>query len=406
MLGVAKLFQARNERSIIVGCMLTMSLFGALFAYPEGSDGQTHYMRSIEHYTLMNFSQFIEESFDIILQRSKLANTDLYIHFLSFISNSILGIPKSLHFFAGLVLGYFIAKSLLLVLGENVKRLSWKTGLGIFMILLMVHSVSSLNAIRISTGAWVLFFGACGFFFTKKFKFLLLILLATQIHLAFMIISLPVIIAFFLFRFRWLVFGIWVFSFFFQLDFVNVSSLLPETEVVETKKQYYVLDEKRLKVFKEKKETQGGNWYAVAGPRIYFNTALVIAVIGMLLVYLKSKDARFNFIFSAVLIFYSFANIVSFIPSLQGRLMNSVSIFLLFGLLYHLQQYPLVEATDLRQRTFRLSIFIFSILSIPFLLKNFTHILSTTEVFFLAAPMLSFFSDESFSLRDLIGDII
>jgi EpsG family len=405
-LGLAKLFQAKNDRFIIVGCMLTMSLFGALFAYPEGSDGHTHYMRSIEQYTYMNFSQFFAEAWDIILQKSKFGTTDLYIHVLSFISNSLLGLPKSLHFFAGLVLGYFIAKSLLLILGDNLKSLRWKNGLWIFIILLTLHSVYSLNAIRISTGIWVLFFGACGYYFTKKAKFLLLFLVASQIHLALVVMVIPVVLVFFLNKFKWLIVGIWGFSFFFQLDFVDVASYLPATEVIETKKKFYVLDEERLKDFKEIKESQTGNWYTLAGPRLYYNVAILIAVIGVLLIYLKSSDSKFNFLFASALLFYTFANIVSFTPSLQGRLMNGVSIFILFALLYCLQYGDLSYTKSKVYQFFKLSIFLFSLFSIPFLIKNFSHILNTTEVFFLAAPILSFFSEESLSLRELIGDIL
>lgn len=407
-LGLSKLFQAKNERFIVVGTMLAMSFFGALFAYPEGSDGHTHYLRSLEHYSNMNFSEFMAESWKIIIQKPSFGTTDLYIHVLSFISNSILSIPKSLHFFAGLVLGYFIAKSLLLVLGTNLKTLTWKSGLFIFIILLMIHSVSSLNAIRISTGAWVLFFGVCGYYFTKKPKFLLLFLLAAQIHLAFMIIAIPAIVVLFLNKLKWLIVTIWVLSFYFQLSFLDISSYLPTTDVVESKKQYYVLDESRLEIFQEDRELKKSslNWYAALGPSLYLDTALIIAIGGMLLVYAKSEDPRLNFMFGAALLFYAFANVVSFTPSLQGRLMNSVSIFLLFSILYYMQESYIVNKSSLRQYVFRFSNFAFVTLSLPFLIKNFSHILNTTEFFFLAAPILSFFADEDFSIRDIITYIL
>ncbi len=404
-LGLWRLFKAKNEKFIIIGSMLMMGIFGALFAYPEGSDGHSHYLHSLEYYTSMNFPEFWLESWNIIMQNPSFGITDLYIHFLSFISNSTLGIPKSLHFFAGLVLGYFIAKSLLLVLGENIQNLTWKSGLWIFIILLLVHTVNSLNAIRIGTGAWVLFYGATGFYFTKNWKYLLLIILAIQIHLAMAVIAIPVVLAFILTNRKWLTVGIWGMSFFIQLSFIDFSAALPETEVVDTKTHYYVLDDQALKDFKIYKSTSDSNWYATLGPKLYFNVALIIAIGGMLLIYVKNRDPRFSFMFSAALLLYAFANVISFIPSLQGRLINNVSIFLLFAILYQLQQSSSFIINSMRYRIFIFSIFIFSILSIPFLMKSSSQILSTTEAFFLLFPFASL-AGYSFSIRDLIGDIL
>lgn len=405
VLGLWRLFKSKNDRFILTGSILMMGIFGALFAYPEGSDGHTHYLHSLEYYTSMNFYEFLLESWNILMQNPSFGITDLYIHLLSFISNSILGIPKLLHFFAGLILGYFTIKSLVLVLGANLKTLTWKSGLWIFIILLMVHSVNSLNAIRIGTGAWVLFYGAASYYFTRNWKFLLFFLLATQVHLAMAVIAIPVIVAFFLAKWKWLTVGIWVMSFFIQLSFIDFSAVLPETEVVDIKTHYYVLDDQALEDFNKSKTSRTGNWYATLGPKLYFNVALIIAIGGMLLIYVKNRDPRFNYLFSAALLLYAFANIVSFSPSLQGRLMNNVSIFLLFGLLYHLQQSSSFKINTIRYRVFKFSNFIFSVLVIPFLLKSSSQILSTTEAFFLVFPFASL-AGYSLSIRELIGDIL
>jgi hypothetical protein len=406
--GLIQLFKGRSESFLVAGSTIMMGLFGAFFAYPEGSDGHSHYLRSLEYYSTMNLSEFWSISWNILLQEPGQYSTELYIHFLSFLSNSVFGIPKSLHFFAGLVLGYFVIKSLLLVLGKELTRINWKSGLWVFIILLLVHAFFALNAIRISTASWVLFYSIAGFYFTRKFKFLLLIPFAVQIHLAYVIIGIPAILTLFLANRKWLVLGVFAFSFFFELTFFDVDPYLPETEVVDRKTNAYVYDDERFEELEHSKESviSNSNWYAQLGPKLYFDYAVIIALAGIAFFYFKSKDSQLNFLVSGALLFYTLSNMFPFIPSLQGRLFNNVSLYLLFAMLYIFNQ-----SCDVRLKGFSLwfsknAVLVFSILSIPFMLKNISHILNTTEVFFLFMPVLSFFSGEDFSIREFIGLIL
>ncbi|MCB0409458.1 MAG: EpsG family protein [Flavobacteriales bacterium] len=404
--GLWKLFQARSERFVVTGSVLMMGLFGALFAYPEDSDGYTHYIRSLKYYTWMDLDKFLNESWNILTQHPTLESTDLYIHVLYFLSNSVLGIPRSLHFFAGLALGYFISKSLLLVLGKDLKKIKLNSGLLVFMVLLLVHTVYSLNAIRTNTAMWVMFYGVSGFYLKRQWKFLLFIILATQIHMAYLVIAIPAILGFFLANRKWITILIWLISFYQQVSFEGISSYLPETEAVENKTKVYVLDKQRMDEFQDHKQSLSGNWYSSWGPNLYYGWGLTIAVIGVILVYIKSKTGFLNYLIGTSLLYYSSANMVLFSPSLQGRLINHVSMFVVFAMLYYSSSIAYKLKGGFRNFTFKFSSLLFFLISIPFLLKNVSHIINTTDVFFLSGPFLALFTDEKISIRNLIGNLL
>ena len=83
--------------------------------------------------------------------------TDFYLHILSFIAGSVFNIPELLHVLAGIVLGYFYTKSVLLIIGDNLQQKKNYILMGLIVLLLLIKSISALNSIRMWTGMWVLF---------------------------------------------------------------------------------------------------------------------------------------------------------------------------------------------------------------------------------------------------------
>ena len=404
-LALLQLINTRNQGFLVVGSTLMMGLFGALFSYSGGSDAQFHYKMAIQFYSDMSFTEYINESWHILIQSPNIPATDLYIHSLSFLSSALLQMPKTIHVFAGFILGYYIIKSLLLVFEDRLMGFRSTYGVFLLLTLLLIHTISLLNAIRIGTAVWMLFYGAYGFYKKGHIKYLFIILLATQVHLAIGVMAIPALAAIFVARNKFVVISIWAVSFLFQLTPVEIKSYLPQTDVIEHKTKQYVLDENRLNEFQSEKRSQELNWYTKLGPSLHFNIAILIVILSSILAYLKIREDHFVFLFSSTLLFYSFANIVDFVPSLQGRLMNCVSIFLLMALIY-LFVHKLDSDLKLLKSMVKFGSISFLILSVPLVLKNFSHVLVTTEVFFLALPLISIFLSEDYSFRDLLGDIV
>ena len=207
---------------------------------------------------------------------------------------------------------------------------------------------------------------------------------------------------------KWLVITVFALSFFFQFTFIGVASYLPETETVETKTRAYVYDDERFEEVQEVRDTllRNANWYTVLGPKLYFDYAVIIALGGLAFFYFKSKDSRFNFLVSGALLFFALSNMVPFVPSLQARIFNNVSLLVIFATLYNINRSCNVYLNGFQSWISKNAVVVFSILSIPFMIKNFSHLLNTTEVFFLFMPVLSFISGENYSIRELIGLIL
>ena len=172
-IGIWVVLRNLSQKNVIFFFVLILACFGLLYNYNTTADGAVHYMRSLQYYSNMSLEDFFQESLNILSQNPTLHSNDLYIHFLSFITNSVLGIPKALHLFAGIVLGYIIGKTLQLVgvlgLKENVNRSNYL----ISLVLIIVHSVYPLNAIRIGTGMWLLAYAIIAYSKTNKRKYLL-----------------------------------------------------------------------------------------------------------------------------------------------------------------------------------------------------------------------------------------
>lgn len=405
-LAITTLFRTKNYHFILVGSVLSMGLFGLFFTYPSFSDGGTHLERSLRYYSNMSFYEFFSEFNNIIFQNPTYSSEDLYIHILSFFSNSILGLPKTMHFFAGLLLGFVIFKSLWRVMGEKIYHLTWKNGLIFLTVLLFIHSVHSLNAIRISTAMWVCFYGVVSYYQTRNFKYLFVIILASQIHLGYAIIAIPAFVAVYISRYKVLLIIVWILSFSYSLEFDPFKGYLPETEVSELKSKQYFLDDEMLQLRMEQRLSDEGNWYSTRGPEWYHNIAIPGLLILMLPVYLSKKiEPIFKLLVGMALTTYILSNLVGFSPSLQGRIFNLTSISILFAALTLSVSY-ILNFNYWFLKLWNLYKILFLILCIPYIMKNISHIMGTTDVFFFIGSVATLFFDQSYSLREIIGDII
>jgi hypothetical protein len=120
--GLLLAFKSSSERFIVFSGTLFMGLVGSVFMYLPGSDGHTH-LQAVERYYLdMSLGQFLADAGSLLLLQPVEGSKDMYKHLLSFLAGGVFGIPELLHFFGGLILGYFYTKSVLIVLEEKPRH--------------------------------------------------------------------------------------------------------------------------------------------------------------------------------------------------------------------------------------------------------------------------------------------
>lgn len=402
-LGLLKLFSFKNKHLSLIGSTLVMMLFGALFTYPSYSDGGEHLRRSIEYYTYMGFSEFISEFYFIITQQPNTSSQDLYIHILCFFTNSIFGLPQALHSVAGLILGIVIFQAIWMTLGKNLYKLTWRSGLVYLIVLLFVYSLHSLNAIRISTAMWVSYIGIVGFYKKRSLKYILIIILATQIHFAYYIIGPVGLVAVFVMRFRWLLIGAWFLSFSFSaMSGDLLKSYLPKSEVVEEKSKAYILNEERLDELGD--DTAKLNWYKALGNVWFRSYALPILAVLLLPFFVNKKESTIKHLLISLFLTISIvSSFFTFLPSLQGRMMNLGGLALLFAaIIVSFETIHTVDERGFYVKLFKSFSWLFLFLSFPYVFENMSHVANTTEAFFIIGPILTVLISEPFSIKDFI----
>jgi hypothetical protein len=170
-LSLFKILKLKNNKDITFFGTLFFGMIGSLYIYSNGNDGFTHRSLVERNYSGMSISEFLSQSYDILTFNAGEGTTDFYLHILSFIAGSVFNIPELLHVLAGLVLGYFYTKSVLLIIGDNLQQKKNYILMGLIVLLLLIKSITALNSIRMWTGMWVLFYGTYGWAKTKNIKY-------------------------------------------------------------------------------------------------------------------------------------------------------------------------------------------------------------------------------------------
>jgi hypothetical protein len=355
----------------------------------------------------MSISEFLSQSYDILTFNAGEGTTDFYLHILSFIAGSVFNIPELLHVLAGLVLGYFYTKSVLLIIEDNLQQKKNYILMGLIVLLLLIKSISALNSIRMWTGMWVLFYGTYGWAKTKNIKYFIAILFSMIVHFSYVVIIIPVAISYLIRERKRLLVLIYIISFFTSFGFSYFESFVPKSELFETKQEQYAIDsEEKAERFEKRYEdakvvNSNKSFYKASGQENYVNYSIVGLTILMLFFYLKKEsDKNFMFLISVGAGLYAFSNVVAFSPSLQGRTKVIASTFLLAAaiqLYYTLYRYRL--SINARKR-FDFGLICFLLSSITMVLYQISFILQGFSFFLLMFPELSWLlGDNDFSLR-------
>ena len=407
ILALFNILKLKNNRDITFFGTLFFGMIGSLYIYSDGNDGFKHRFLVEQNYIGMSFNEFLSQSYDILTFNAGEGTADFYLHILSFIAGSIFNIPELLHVLAGLILGYFYTKSVLLIIEDNVQQKKNYILMGLIVLLLLIKSISALNSIRMWTGMWVLFYGTYGWAKTKNIKYFTAILFSTVVHFSYVVIIIPVAISYLIRERKRLLVLIYIISFFTSFGFSYFESFVPKSELFEAKQEQYAIDsEEKAERFEKRYEdakviNSNKSFYKASGQDNYVNYSIVGLTILMLFFYLKKEsDKNFMFLISIGVGLYTFSNIVAFSPSLQNRTKVIAATFLLAAaiqLYYTLYRYRL--SINARKR-FDFGLICFLLSSTTMVLYQISFILQGFSFFLLMFPELSWLlGDNDFSLR-------
>ena len=115
----------------------------------------------------------------------------------------------------------------------------------------------------------------------------------------------------------------------------------------------------------------------------------------------------FNFLISLGVGLYTFANLVTFSPALQGRSKTIASTFILAAAIHLLLTIKDYYISKKNKRFMKFGFVLFLISSIPIFLFQISDIMYNISFFVLLFPQISWFlGDNDFSIRQAIGFLI
>lgn len=412
--GVWNLFRIKDEKAFLFFGTLFFGLVGSVFVYIPGTDGHSHLMNAKLHYTTMSLSDFFSKAYEVLTFSAAQGTTDLYLHVISYISTSVLQSPPLIHVFAGMVLGYFFTKSVLLLLNDHLNTKKGYILIGFIILFLVIRSIGALNSIRMWTGMWVLFYGTYSYATKKQIKYLFVIFFAIVVHFSYVIILIPVVLCYLFQKRKMALTAIYVISFFTTLGFSNFQAYLPKSELLETKQKYTVIDsDEKAERFAEnaltaKVAAANTNFYKSSGEVNYLNYSIVGLTGLLLLFYVTRKTGTtLNFLIAMGVGLYAFANLVAFSPALQGRTKTIAATFILAAAIHlqlTLQDYLISPKT---KKMMNLGFVLFLVSAIPMFLFQISYIFQSFSFFFLLLPQISWLLDENdASIRKVLGLLI
>lgn len=407
VLGLIAALRTSEEKFIIFAGTIFMGFIGSLYYYVPGNDGFTHLQRAVENYDGLSFTDFLSSSASLLMFQATLAQSDIYSHILSYISVTLFGIPELIHVLAGLVLGYFFTKSVLLIVSDQNQ--SKKTYLFIIVLIffLTIRSITAINSIRMWTGMWVFFYGAFAFVYFKNPKYLLIILLSTFIHFSYYLYMPPLIAAYFLMNKPKIAASIYILSWSFTLPFVSISpilDILPQENVFESRASYSVVDttEDFQPSYMKRDDL---NFYKAYGPNIYRNYSSIILLTILLIFAIKKRPgSKLSFLIVTGTMFFSYVNILDVVPSAAGRGQVIGATFTTAALLYLVSMYSRYFKKRSERSLYTLGITSFLISAFPFWLFHISYTINIVSIYIAAFPIIQWlFVEEDMSIRDFLN---
>jgi hypothetical protein len=410
LFGLFAMLKSRDEKVLLFFGMLFFVMIGSVFIYTPGTDGESHLQAAISEYMDMSFGAFLNQFYDLVtLQGSTSGAKDLYLHCISFVSAAIFSTPELIHVFAGLVLGYFFTKSILLILKDKLLVKKSAILMAFIFLFLSYRSLVALNSIRMWTGMWVFFYGTYSYASTQKKKYLLVILFSIIVHFSYAVILIPFLITYFLKKRTLGISIFYLISFGASLSFGSIERFIPKTALLESQQETNVIsskeDEARYAARGNLQSQRNSNFYKTYGEG-FFKEKVIVGLSFILLFFFNNKnaDTRFNFLAASGLGLYSFANLLSFSPALSGRMKTIACVFLMAACIHALLTLTNYKLSKYNIKLLNLGLLAFLTTSIPLVLFQISYILNMVSFFGIIFPQISWFiGDGDFSIRDGIG---
>lgn len=388
--------------------IIFITFYGSVINIGAGSDGLVHLTNVYVLYTDVDFFSFLRGSINILfLSSNEFGKDDLYIHFVSFLCGSVLGIPRLFFVIISFVYAYFYINSLFRIIKIRPELHYSKIFFAFLTLFVLWKGIEGINTVRTWTGLWVLFYGFLRYYESKKWKYLLLIFVTPLIHIGYYVMVLPVLIVI-LFGTRHVVYSV-LFFLSFGFNILNpsfVTRSLSKSELGESKVQGYYVEE-NLSVGDKFKYTQGlgGNLYksySKAGIQFY-----MISFLASLLIVRGYYPTKMTFVenhlFSVGLLMKVLSSSSWYISALTNRSATISVIFVLAAFISMVSRGGLIGREFKKSQIDGYLLFLSLIGLLPFFLLKLSELLDFFSLFILSTPFLVWiFSDANLSIKNAI----
>lgn len=316
-----------KESKVII--YLFMILFGFTFVFFNEDLDSFRYAQFFSSTASLSFDEFIKVYSNFLSSESSL---DLAKPIIAFTFSRISNDPRVYYGVIAGIFGYFYLKNISIAYAKYVKKKNLNTLFYFLIFALILNPIFYINGFRFYTAVWIFFFGTYNFVLHRQKKYLWLCFLSCLFHFSFIVPSLVLLLYYFFGNKNKLYYIFFLLSFFIgDIILVLFSQISPFlAEGISAKSSRYINSDS-IELFSSINETKvRGLWYIVIAGK----TLKYYIIYLFFYTRIKSKKVFKNFetenLFSISLLFLSFSNAVSFIPTL-GRFML---LFYLFAILY------------------------------------------------------------------------
>ncbi|MFY0672428.1 MAG: hypothetical protein JXQ87_03450 [Bacteroidia bacterium] len=395
--------------------VLFIVVFGSNMIKYELADSARYIWRLENYYVNMDLARFFDEFWGII-SFSPLSGSyaeDPFILIVSYLFGSVLNIPGMFYPFISFIYGFFFVSSLEIILSKTStiklgfwsKILFWIS----IVILLSWKNLEGINTVRTWTGMWVLIYGFLKYLSSKKIKYVLLILLTTQIHFAYYVMSLPIILYLVIGRIKVIYFGFFILSIIIQYSGVAVfGNTLGGTDLSDEKLETYSVEERGDVDEETKYSGESRTWYKLLyanGLQNNVTNVLILFIILNFNVIMENKNRLILDLFFSGVLMKSLANSTILLTALSNR-SNIIAGVLIFSSLV-----LLIGSASLNKNTnkffFKLLLGVLFLFFIPLITYKLAELLYWLQFGLFIFPFYYWlFPEDNISLRELIGKFI
>lgn len=411
LLSVYVAFQSRAPWLKRWSLISFITFYGSVIMLSQSNDGFRHQERVFTDYFGLSFKAFFLETFRIItLQQTAFAQEDLYIHFVSFICGTMLGLPKLFFVFIAFFYAYFFVGSLFKLFAVFPKYRNGILFLGIGIVFLLWKNIEGINTVRTWTGLWVLFYACISYYQSRKSKYLLLMFAPPFIHIGYYAMAVPAWAVLFFGNQKVPYAALFVLSFSFTI--INptvVTRQLERTEVGAAKVDgYYTATYRSGFDTLNAKRLQNKAWYLRFYKAGLQDWGLAVLAGAMLLfgTYFRDMNYLEASLFSVGLLTRALSNSTWFLTALNNRSAIVAGLFILAPILmlwqrgYFNQNFPWIK-------TQRLIMSFGLLLLVPFIIYRLADMIYFVSIYIFAAPFVPWIDGSlNMSVREAIGMLL